>query len=339
MNDRQKELLRLIVETYIDTVKPVGSKALVKKLKCSSATIRNDMAYLESIGYLEKMHTSSGRVPSEEGYRYYVENLMGHKKIDDKELNKLQIILDNKELALSDAIVKCMELISDITNYTSIVLGRESANNTLKAISIVQIDEHKVVSVVVTNTGHVENKQSIIPDNISVSEIVRTCEIINKSLVGTKLSEINNRLEFEIKPIIIEKIKEYETVMKFFHDAFNDFAVKNSDVFFGGKTNILKQPEYDEPDKIKGIISKLDYLKDLGIGMIWLSPVYVSPLDDMGYDIADYKNINPILSPISYTNTLKLYNPSDKNTEKEFDKPFLLNSNQKYNWKYRINKI
>lgn len=261
MNNRQNELLRLIVETYISIVKPVGSKSLVKKLKRSSATIRNDMAYLEKLGYLEKTHTSSGRVPSEEGYKYYVDNLMKQKKINDEELNKLQIILDNKSLAASDAIVKCMEIISDITNYTTVVLGKESANNTLKHVSIIPIDDHKVVAVVVTNTGHVENKQSIIPDNISISEIVKACEIINTSLVGTKLSDINQKLEYDIKPIIVDKIKGYESVMKFFHDAFNDFAVKNSDVFFGGKTNILKQPEYDEPNKIKGIISKLENIE------------------------------------------------------------------------------
>ena len=261
MNNRQNELLRLIVETYIETVKPVGSKSLVKKLRCSSATIRNDMAYLETLGYLEKTHTSSGRVPSELGYKYYVDNLMKEKKIANDEINKLQTILNNKNLATSDAIVKCMEIISDITNYTSIVLGKESENNTLKHISIVPIDDRKVVAVVITNTGHVENKQSIIPDNISINDIVKACEIVNKSLIGTKLSEINLKLEYEIKPVIIDKIKEYESVMKFFHDAFNDFAFQNNDVFFGGKTNILKQPEYDEPDKIKGIISKLENIE------------------------------------------------------------------------------
>ena len=261
MNNRQNELLRLIVETYIETVKPVGSKSLVKKLRCSSATIRKDMAYLETLGYLEKTHTSSGRVPSELGYKYYVDNLMKEKKIANDEINKLQTILNNKNLATSDAIVKCMEIISDITNYTSIVLGKESENNTLKHISIVPIDDRKVVAVVITNTGHVENKQSIIPDNISINDIVKACEIVNKSLIGTKLSEINLKLEYEIKPVIIDKIKEYESVMKFFHDAFNDFAFQNNDVFFGGKTNILKQPEYDEPDKIKGIISKLENIE------------------------------------------------------------------------------
>lgn len=258
MNQRQNELLKLIVEIYVKTVKPIGSKALVKKLKCSSATIRNDMAHLESLGYLEKTHTSSGRIPSEIGYKYYVDNLMKPKEITGEDVLKLQTILNNKNLVISDAIIKCMEIISDITNYTSVVLGKDSISNTLKQVSIIPIDDKKIVAVVVTNTGHVENKQSIIPDNINISEIVKTCEIINSSLVGTKLSEINSKLEFEIKPIIAKKIKQYESVMNFFYDAFNDFTVKNSDIFFQGKTNILKQPEYNEPDKIKDMISKLE---------------------------------------------------------------------------------
>ena len=258
MNNRQNELLRLIVETYIKTVKPVGSKSLVKKLKCSSATIRNDMAYLESLGYLEKTHISSGRVPSEAGYKYYVDNLMKPKELTGDEVLKLQTILNNKDLVISDAIVKCMEIISDITNYTSIVLGKDNDNNTLKQVSIVPIDDKKIVAVVVTNTGHVENKQSNIPEAISMDEMIKACELINRKLIGTKLSDINSKLEYEIKPIIASQIKAYERVMDFFYDAFNDFNVKNSDIFFQGKTNILKQPEYDSPEKIKNMIGKLE---------------------------------------------------------------------------------
>ncbi len=261
LNDRQKELLKIIVETYIKTVKPVGSKSLVKKLKCSSATIRNDMVYLESLGYLEKTHLSSGRIPSEAGYKHYVDYLMKPKEITGDDVLKLQTILNNKDLVVSDAILKCMEIISEITNYTSIVLGKESKDQTLKQVNIVPIDNKKVVAVVITNTGHVENKQTMIPGSIDINEVVKSCEIINKNLVGTPLSEINAKLEYEIKPIIATKIKQYEEVMNFFQEAFNDFSVKQSDVFFSGKTNILKQPEYNEPDKIKGIISKLENIE------------------------------------------------------------------------------
>lgn len=259
MGDRQNRLLKAIVESYIKNVKPVGSKSLCEMFDCSSATIRNDMSYLEELGYLEKTHTSSGRIPSEKGYNYYVENLMKPKEITGEDLLKLQTILNNKDLVLTDAINKCMEIISDITNYTSIVLGKSSENNILKQISIIPIDQKRVVAVLVTNTGHVENKQVIIPDDISIKEVVKTCEIVNKSLTGTPLNEVLEKLEFEIKPEIAKTMAKYEELCSFFYDAFSDFQDKaNDDVFFGGKTNILKQPEYNEPEKIKEIISKLE---------------------------------------------------------------------------------
>ena len=259
MGDRQNRLLKAIVESYIKNVKPVGSKSLCEMFDCSSATIRNDMSYLEELGYLEKTHTSSGRIPSEKGYNYYVENLMKPKEITGEDLLKLQTILNNKDLVLTDAINKCMEIISDITNYTSIVLGKSSENNILKQISIIPIDQKRVVAVLVTNTGHVENKQVIIPDDISIKEVVKTCEIVNKSLTGTPLNEVFEKLEFEIKPEIAKTMAKYEELCSFFYDAFSDFQDKaNDDVFFGGKTNILKQPEYNEPEKIKEIISKLE---------------------------------------------------------------------------------
>lgn len=258
MGDRQSKLLKAIVESYIKTVKPVGSKSLCKKFKCSSATIRNDMMYLEELGYLEKTHTSSGRIPSEAGYHYYVENLMKPKEITGEDVLKLQTILNNKELVLSDAINKCMEIISDITNYTSIVLGKNSDNNILKQISIIPIDEKKVVSVLVTNTGHVENRQVMIKEDISIKEIVKTCEIVNKELIGTPINEILEKLEFVIKPEIAKTMQKYEELCNFFYDAFSEFKDTKDDVFFGGKTNILKQPEYNEPEKIKEIIEKLE---------------------------------------------------------------------------------
>lgn len=259
MGERQNRLLKAIVEAYIKDVKPVGSKSLCEMFNCSSATIRNDMSYLEELGYLEKTHISSGRIPSEKGYNYYVENLMKPKEITGEDLLKLQTILNNKDLVLTDAINKCMEIISDITNYTSIVLGKNSEKNVLKQISIIPIDNKRVVAVLVTNTGHVENKQVMIPDDISVKDIVKTCEIVNKSLIGTPLNEVLEKLEFEIKPEIAKTMQKYEELCSFFYDAFSDFNEKSrDDVFFGGKTNILKQPEYNEPEKIKEIISKLE---------------------------------------------------------------------------------
>lgn len=264
MGDRQEELLRIIVETYIKTFKPVSSKSLVDKFKVSSATIRNDMAMLEDRGLIEKEHSSSGRIPSEAGYKYYVNNLMKPKEITGDDVLKLQTILNNNNLVVSDAVQKCMEIISDITHYTSVVIGPSSNLATLQQISIIPLDnenetdERRVVAVLVTNSGVVENKQVNISKEIDMRELTKTCELINKALVGTPLDKVTERLELEIKPKIKDVISRYEEVCNFFSSAFHDFAVDNSDVVFGGKTNILDYKEYSEPDKIKDMIAKLE---------------------------------------------------------------------------------
>ena len=258
MNDRQKTLLKEIVESYIKDAKPVGSKALVDKLHLSSATIRNEMSSLEEYGFLEKTHTSSGRIPSNEGYKYYVDNIMKPKELNGEDILKLQTIFSNNELALSDAIKECMAIISDITNYTSIVLGKDSDFNTLKQLNIIPIDEKKAVALVVVSNGHVENKQVTIPDGVNINEVVKISEIINKHLIGTPIGSVSAKMEFEIKPKIASMIKQYESVYNMFQNVFNEFTEKNSNVFFGGRTNILKQPEFEDVDKIKNIMGKLE---------------------------------------------------------------------------------
>ena len=258
MDDRQKELLKEIVECYINTVKPVGSKGLCKKFKLSSATIRNEMVVLENLGYIEKNHVSSGRVPSEKGYKYYVENLMKPKELNGEEMLKLQTIFHNQELQVSDAISKCMEIISELTNYTSVVLGKSSKDNTLQQVSIIPLDSNQVVALVCTNKGIVENKKFRLEKNIFIDELVKTSELINRMLIGTPIDQVSQRLEYEIKPVISKIIHTSANVYEIFYDAFSDFAKNSSNVFFSGKTNILKQPEYDNVDEIKKIIAKFE---------------------------------------------------------------------------------
>ena len=254
---RQKELLKTIVEEYIKTARPVGSKSLCKKFKCSSATIRNDMADLEDLGYLEKTHISSGRVPSESGYRYYVDNLMEPKKISGEDMLKLQTIFNNKELELTDAISKSLEIISDMTNYTSVILGKESSNNTLQKVEVIPISEKQLIAIVITNTGHVENKNIILEENIPADESAKTTELLNKMLIGTPIDEVPSKLEFDIKPIIRNYIQNYEVVYNAFYNALSNFASER-DVKFTGKANILKQPEFNTVDDGKNIISKFE---------------------------------------------------------------------------------
>ena len=258
MDERKKSLLKEIVEGYVKTVKPVGSKSLCKKLKCSSATIRNEMAILEKLGYIEKNHISSGRVPSEKGYHYYVENLMQAKDLTGEDMLKLQTIFQNNELVVSDAVAQCLEIISDLTNYTSVVLGKSSDDNLLKQINIIALDDNKVIAVVCTDKGVVENKQFILAGNPDIKEIVKTGDMINKMLVGTPINKVSEKLEFEIKPVIAKKVKDYETVYNIFYDAFNDFLLHNTNIHVSGRVNLLKEPEYEEAKDIKRIANKLE---------------------------------------------------------------------------------
>ncbi len=258
MDERKKELLKEIVENYVKTVKPVGSKSLCKKLNCSSATIRNEMALLEDMGYIEKNHISSGRIPSELGYRYYVENLMRPKDLTGEDMLKLQTIVSNNELQVSDAVTKCLEIISDLTNYTSVVLGKNSGDNLLKQVNIIALDSNRVVAIVCTDKGIVENKQFTLPINTNLNEVIKASEMINKLLIGTPINKVSEKLEFEIKPVISKKIKNYETVYNIFYDAFNDFLMHNGNIHVSGRVNLLKEPEYDKKEDIKRLASKLE---------------------------------------------------------------------------------
>ena len=260
LTERQENILKLITTEYIKSARPVGSNLICDELKCSSATVRNEMASLEDLGLLEKTHTSSGRVPSEKGYRYYVDHLMHPKELNGEDMLKLQIIFNNNQLELNDTLSESLKLISDITNYTSIVLGGASHDNKLKEIRVVPIDTENLIVIVVTDTGHVENKK-ITLKNVSLDEIKKTVDLINELITGTPIDEVSSKLEFEIKPIIGRYVKEHEIVYNTFYQVFKDFSNKNINVV--GRNNILKQPEFNNIDKIQDIFDKLDNKEEM----------------------------------------------------------------------------
>jgi len=257
LSQRQSNLLKIIVEDYIKTARPVGSKSICKLLKCSSATIRNEMSYLEEVGLLEKTHISSGRIPSEEGYRYYVDHIMKPKELNGEEMLKLQTIFHNKSLKLSDIITKSMEIISELTNYTSIVLGSTSKENFLSRVEVVPISENSLIALVITDKGHVEHKNIYLPNEVSVNDIKQTVDLINKLIVGTPIDEVSSKLEFEIKPIIGKYVKQHEVLYNAFYNAFSEFT-SNQDMQLLGQSNILRQPEFNDSEKIIDIISKFE---------------------------------------------------------------------------------
>lgn len=261
LNERQNSLLKIIVEDYIKTARPVGSKAICDILNCSSATVRNEMAYLEDCGLLEKTHTSSGRIPSEKGYRYYVDNIMKPKELTGEDMLKLQTIFSNNSLMLNDTIIRSMELISELTSYTTVVLGEDSSLNKVSKVEVVPLDENQLITIVVTDKGHVEHRNVTMEKSVPVEEIRKTVELINNLIIGTPIDEVSSKLEFEVKPIISQYVKQHEVLYNAFYSAFSNFAENSThDVDFKmkGAGKFLNEPEFNDADKIRKIISKFD---------------------------------------------------------------------------------
>lgn len=248
--------MEIIIREYVKNVTPVGSKLICNELNCSSATVRNEMSVLENLGYLEKTHISSGRIPSEHGYRYYVDNLMKPKEMTGEDMLKLQTIFNNNKLEINDCLKKSLEIISELTDYTSVVLGSNSSTNKLKKVEVLPLDSDKLIAIIITDKGHIEHKQIRI-EGVSLEDISKSTELINKLIVGTPINEVKEKLEFEVKPVINRYVKQHETIYNAFYDVFNDFVMR-SDVSFVGRNNILNQPEFNNVEKIKKIFNKLD---------------------------------------------------------------------------------
>ena len=256
LSEREKNILKIIVQEYVKTAKPVSSSMICDFLKVSSATVRNDMAYLEEMGYLEKEHTSSGRIPSDKGYNFYVDHLLDLKKISGEDMLKLQLIFQNKSLELSDTISRSLEIVSEMTDYATIKLGEKSLDNRLKEIKAINLGDSHIVAIVVTDKGYVEHKNIYLP-NVTTEDIEKTVKLINDLIVGTPLVDVREKLEFNVKPVIGKYIKQHEIIYDAFYDVFNKMMLKNIEVL--GEKNILKIPEFKEKsDKTYKILESLE---------------------------------------------------------------------------------
>lgn len=257
MNERQTALLKLIVEDYIKSARPVSSKSICELMDYSSATIRNEMGILEDYGYIEKTHTSSGRIPSEKGYRYYVDHIMEAKELTGEDMLKLQTIFHNNSLMLNDTIIRSMEIISELTSCTTVVLGPSSKENRVNKVEVVPLDDTNMIAILITDKGHLEHRNVHMDTPVDVVELRQTVDIINKLIIGTPIDEVSERLEFELKPVISKYVKRHEVLYNAFYNAFHNFT-NEQDVKVTGASHILMQPEFDNTDKIRQIISKFD---------------------------------------------------------------------------------
>lgn len=254
---RQLLVLKCIVEEFVETAEPVGSKTLMKKyqLPYSSATIRNEMSHLEEEGYLEKTHTSSGRVPSTKGYRFYVDTLM-QPSIDDDVKNQVSVILGERHRSLNEIIQESCQILSELTHLTTVALGPNSSYEKLQNITLVPLNEHSVTAIIVTDKGHVENRMFNVKNNAYLEDLKSCVNVMNDLLDGTPINQVAYRLERDVKPVLSARIKEHEALFNAFLEAFMKFA--NSELYFSGKENLLYQPEYNDVNKLRRLVSAFE---------------------------------------------------------------------------------
>ncbi len=258
LTNRQLLILQLTVNDFIESAQPVGSRQLSEKKEApfSSATIRNELAELEEMGYLEKTHTSSGRVPSEKGYRFYVDHLLTPEKLKTEDSFQMRSIFQEKIVETEELIRKSATILSDLTNYTSILLGPDTSLHAVKRFSIVPLDETTAVAIIVTDNGRVENRLFTVPEGFNASDIEKMVNILNDRLVGTPLVQLQKSLARETKTVLERHIHHASELYASFQHAI---SIKPEErLYFGGKMNMMKQPEFNDVQKMKTLFELLE---------------------------------------------------------------------------------
>ncbi len=259
MNERKVKILEAIIRDYIQTGDPVGSRTLSKKydLGVSSATIRNEMADLEELGLILQPHTSAGRIPSDKGYRLYVDNLMQKTHLHPEMERIIVEMIQEKVNRIDTLIEETAKLISMLTNYATIASTPTISQARIKHLQLVPVDERNVACVIVTDTNSVKNHIIRTPKALDNQLCTVLSNILNEGLKGVTLKDIS--LD-KIKLSIEKKLNEYsdiaEDVLQAIHDTLEEDAVP--DIFIRGATNILDFQDFNDKDKTREILKLLE---------------------------------------------------------------------------------
>ena len=257
LSERKKVILRAIVENYIETAEPVGSKAVAELtgLKVSSATIRNDMADLEEMGYLEQPHTSAGRIPSPKGYRVYVNELMESQKLSVQETEDINHQLRTKMAELDKVIDQAGKLVSQMTHYPTFALTTASARITIKRYDLIMVDDNSFIAVVMTDSNVARNKIIRIPSDLNQPQIQLLNTLLNSSFVGLTLSEITPELMRVAQHAVGDSYGLISLVVSFAMEVLQE--LESQSVHTAGLSNLFAHPEYQTVDKAQPLLTYL----------------------------------------------------------------------------------
>lgn len=268
IDKRKIMILEAIINDYINTGEPVGSRTIAKKydLGVGSATIRNEMSDLEDMGYLEQPHTSAGRIPSSKGYRLYVDNLMKQSRLtEDEELQIKKYIIDSAMFEVDKIVKQASTLLSELTNLTCIVQTPSVRKSCIKSVQIVRIDDNNLVSIFVTDNGVIKNHRIKITNAPDIQEIQKINFVINQRLSGLTIEEINLEVINNLKSDLGKYDELFNAILPALYDTLKEDS--SSEIFMEGTTNIFNYPEYNDIDSAKQILNLL-YNKDYVVELI-----------------------------------------------------------------------
>jgi len=260
LDNRKRKILQAIVEEYIETSEPVSSGSLVKndELNCSSATIRNEMAELEQIGFLEKPHTSAGRVPSEKGYRYYVDELLREDDLSRKEMEAIKQMLETKVNGLEDLAKIATTTLSEITHYTTIAIEPNVSNHTIVDIKFILLGTRVLMAVILTDSGIIRESIIKFDEDLTADQVTDLTSLFKNKLVGKPLEKIDGPLE----EYIMAEVKTGITVIEKIIEEINKLLETSSRAYIEGANKVVDMPEFKKLDMAKDFLNVID-AKDL----------------------------------------------------------------------------
>ncbi len=263
LDARKKNVLLAIVQDYIATAEPVGSRSIARKYKLgvSPATIRNEMADLEEMGFIEQPHTSAGRIPSDSGYRYYVDHLMQKSELTAEEEKLVLNSYLTKVQDVGEVLRRTGQLLSQITNYAAVVFTTHSGKSCFKHIQIIHMGPGQAMVVVVTDSGTVHHRIIEVPDSIGPADLDTISKVLNHKLQGRSIESIRLTL---IKEIYFELAKQKHILNMAMELIQESLTLKSSErIYLGGVFNILNQPEFHNVEKVKTLLSLLEQEQEL----------------------------------------------------------------------------
>lgn len=282
MDERKKKILQAVIDEYVNTAEPVSSAALVEKygLNYSSATVRNELAELEKSGYLDKTHTSSGRVPSEKGYRFYVDELIKEDDISLEEMKYIQSKLSTKVNEIEDLAKIATSTLSEITHYTTVAIGPKVETQLIEEIKFVLLGTRMLMVVIVTDSGLVKETIIKYDEDVTQSQVETLNNLFNSKLKGKPLSKIDKPME----EYILSEINYSIDVIKPIIDQINKIVDEAETIYLEGANKAFDLPEFKSLELAKNFVNVLDekevMLDILDSGMAKDINVYIGDEND-----------------------------------------------------------